>query len=108
MYPGGSLTYAMTYNVLSCDVMRDFWLSWSDDMVAIGEGRVVNEDILVRHTDLNGERAIHALTFRTDYQVNGTWEFPEYEGENRHKQVPSLNPCQMNEVRFLLLIYFHV
>ena len=80
MYAGGNAVDATTPDVLSCDVMRDFWLSWSESTVAIGSGRVVDENSLVRHTDSN-ERPVHALTFRTDFEVNGTWEFPEYEGD---------------------------
>ena len=74
----GPIRSVATPDVLSCNEARPFWISWSDTHVRVGSGGQVGGNELVEQDFQNF--SIHSLTFSTSIEVNGTWEFPEYNG----------------------------
>ena len=80
MFPNGIKRSIPSYGVLSCNEVRDFWISWSNGIVKVGEGRNVGENSLLSYDDLTFY-PVKAFTFKSP-GANGTWEFPEYEGKH--------------------------
>lgn len=69
-------------NILNCDEYRDFWVSWRDDMVRVGKGRVVGEDEVLKHegsSDLKSH-SVHAVSLGTSEGADGHWDIANYQG----------------------------
>ena len=69
---------ADTPRVLDCDIMREFWISWDQNTIRVGYGRV-NEDVIVS-TPYSVED-IKAFSISTVDNVEGFWEINRREGE---------------------------
>lgn len=70
---------AETPGILDKNALVPFWVSWSKARVAIGQGRVVEEGVILAYTNEEMFKiAIQYASFTTGWGSNGTWEFSKY------------------------------
>ena len=60
--------------VLSCDEMREFWVSWSNGDITLGQGGNVGQDQLLSWNDVN-PYDINAVSLTTRKYITAEWEF---------------------------------
>ena len=62
-------------NIVSCTEFRDFWVSWTDNNIKCGKGRVVGEELLVDYYDLSQAYEVKFIGISTGWGSSGTWIF---------------------------------
>lgn len=85
----------VTPGVLSCDVMRDYWVAFNvDNMFVFGTGKNM-EHTLLTYTDVT-PATVHALSLKSSNKDNedAEWEFLKSQGE------------KINSEAFLTAIFF--
>ena len=61
-------------NIVSCTAFRDFWVSWTDNYIESGKGRVVGQDVLVAYDDSNSPTyEVNFIGISTGWGASGTW-----------------------------------
>ncbi|CAH1798336.1 unnamed protein product [Owenia fusiformis] len=61
---------------LSCSEMRQFWVSWANGNIQVGEGLEIGENTFLSYRDPTPQ-SINALNFVTGWGASGTWELIE-------------------------------
>ena len=68
---------AETPNILDCDTLREFWISWDGGILRVGRGKEYDDELLsVSYSWLN----ISAIALTTGNDVYGRWVFFKKEG----------------------------
>ena len=75
-YQGGWLQSNNTVGILHENMMKDFWLSWSDEHIQLGQGMRIGENILVEKKEESDWFEVNALSFSAMLGINLKWEFP--------------------------------
>ena len=108
---GQIVAHAPTPDILDCYHQRDFWLTWSDGAIVVGEGNQYT-NVLMHYTMLNQE-TITELSLTTKNETYGEWDFSIYNGENPCRLAPFASPCyctashdigRVTQLRFFCLI----
>ncbi len=70
---GQAVAATITPNILSCDELRPFWISWSGGIVRFGEGITPYENEILR---LDGVTVpFSSIALATDMGTVGYWKF---------------------------------
>lgn len=77
---GNLLKSAMTPQILSCDTVRLFWLSWRNGQISFGKGIVPEVGALFTVNDAQWH-AVNSLSFMTPPGVTGYFAVPTMIGE---------------------------
>ena len=64
-----------TIDILSCDEMRTFWVSWDNGRIAFGKGADGQRDIVIAWDDPEPKSDIVQAYFDTGNDNEGHWEF---------------------------------
>jgi hypothetical protein len=76
---GSSLAQVSSANILSCNAVKSFWLSWTNASVSFGTGTVLEVGRVLYHRDPN-LYAISAISVKTPYGVVGNFSFERFTG----------------------------
>lgn len=70
-----------TFQILSCDHYRPFWLKWDESSIEAGQGLDVGDRRVISYENYYGTLNIHALGITTSASTSGEWIFPVIYGE---------------------------
>lgn len=76
-----STTNAKTSQLLSCDEMRDFWVSWESGTLELGKGSRYTWNLLSTRGVV--EHDINAVSFCTGNGTSGDWQM-YWDDHGRH------------------------
>ena len=61
-------------NLVSCTELRDFWVSWRDNHIMCGKGRVIGEEIILAYDDSKSPAyEVNFIGISTGFGASGTW-----------------------------------
>ena len=66
-----------TPEILSCDIMRPFWISWYEGLIEVGEGDVYAVDRITSWQDPEPITVAH-VAITTWNTAEGFWQFTNY------------------------------
>ncbi|ELU12989.1 hypothetical protein CAPTEDRAFT_114549 [Capitella teleta] len=78
---GDQLQTASTPDVLSCDELRLFWVSWQEGRIRAGQGNSLDHNILVEWVDPE-PMGVGIISVTTGWGSTGEWEFANILGKN--------------------------
>lgn len=70
--PGGSV---VTPGILNCTQSRSFWISWLNGAVSVGQGCVINQNVIINYTDPNPIQIGYMGLAGWLISQPGTWSF---------------------------------
>ena len=72
----GDVEHVMdTPNILDCNELRSFWISWNSGFVQVGQGMVVGRGVLLGWQDEEDiPRPINWISVSTGFGSTGEWE----------------------------------
>lgn len=76
---GASVVDAVTDQVLSCDEMRHFWVTWHQGNLTVGRGNTLGSDVIMAYTDLELPYIVSAAAFSTP-ETAGEWRILREQG----------------------------
>jgi len=76
---GMDWTDVSTPDILHCDEMRSFWISWEYGLIMVGKGSKVGKNEVMHWLD-PAPYSVHAISVSTGYESSGLWEFSSTEG----------------------------
>ena len=68
-----------TRNILDCNSMREFWISWENKEICVGYGQPYEEEIMSVPYNID---EIVGISLSTSNAGKGTWEIAKHEGES--------------------------
>lgn len=75
---GANAHEVSTPQILSCDELRNFWLSWRDGYVEVGHGRHAGSELIARWRD-ETPLSVHEISVTTTQNSEGYWEFDSFD-----------------------------
>ena len=72
-FQGGNEVTAQTPGILHCDELRTFWIRWSADVIEVGYGRKVGEELFMIMTNTPLGQSITSLSVSTGWGSTGVW-----------------------------------
>ncbi len=76
---GHALVRAQTSNLLSCDVMRSFWVSWQDGVLCVGTGYIIGQQMFMSWTSPRGSIRVSGISTASVYQAE--WDMTAIVGQ---------------------------
>lgn len=76
---GSSSFETSTPNLLHCDDMRAFWISWDDEYIKVGRGSLVDEQIFMNLRDPNRD-SFNAIIIHSIKSSSAVWQVFENSG----------------------------
>ena len=70
---------AYTPDILNCDQMLPFWVSWVDGLIQLGRGSMIGDDLIVSWQDAE-PLAVSHVSISTYSTSEGYWQFTNYPG----------------------------
>lgn len=67
-----------TPGILSCDRMREFYISWEDGIVSLSSDKDLAHSLVAWHDD--NPHSVHFLSVSTGWGATGEWEIPHTYG----------------------------
>ena len=67
-------------NYLHQDYAKWFWISWPGENIHVGEGPVIEDQVMLSWTDMTERHVIEAIGFESQGTCNANWEFTELPG----------------------------
>ncbi len=77
MFSTQILTEVETWNILSCDDLRHFWISWEHDMLEMGSGDMYDRSFMVWPLPINTDMQVVSVATSDVY---GEWELEQLPG----------------------------
>ena len=71
MMPPGNIAEANTFNILSCNQMRHFWLSWKDDKIRLGNWHIYDYNVVLE-AEIGAGYPVRAISLATPTE-DGVW-----------------------------------
>ena len=69
-----------TIDILNCDEQRQFWVTWMDDTIRVGEGAEIGQLEILLWPDPN-LHPVFSVGLSTGYTATGQWIIGDIEGE---------------------------
>ncbi|CAH1794507.1 unnamed protein product [Owenia fusiformis] len=76
---GKPMATALTRDILSCDELRSFWISWYDKSIEIGSGNVYGMNRIIYYPDPNFHD-VNAISYATGWGSSAEWRLTVSEG----------------------------
>ena len=68
-------TVASANSILSETEFRNFWISWADNIISVGHGNIIGQDLIMSYDDSSSPYAINYMAFSSYETMVAEWKY---------------------------------